>query len=331
MYSRFASKDELFFALFDQWREQRTRDAVDNTLEHASFEDFMRGEAQRMARLRREHPNWYLLILEFWTYAVRDPRLREEFARRHDATAHAVVALLERAAQRYGVKIRLPTLEIARAGLAMFYGFTLERLADPAEVPEALLESMFAMLAHEAVGGAAQSKRRSPAKKWETGKLHPLPGGRKMEMLTNSLGPRLPEQAVTPYETLRQRHLRDMRARLPAALARLDWSAAQLKAERETRLRDLVRFAKERSLWHRQRLAHIDSDTFTVEVLNDIPPMSNDDLMEHFNEVVTDPALTLEVFETHLAGLTTDAYLLDRYHVNSSGGSSGRRGVVVYD
>lgn len=152
-----------------------------------------------------------------------------------------------------------------------------------------------------------------------------------METLINSPAPRFAEQAVTPYETLRQRHLQDMRARLPAAFAHLDWSAEQLAAERESRLRDLVRLAKDRSPWHRQRLAHVNAESLTEEGLNDIPPMSKDDLMAHFNAIVTDPALTLDVCEAHLAGLKTDAYLLDRYHVNSSGGSSGRRGVVVYD
>ena len=41
--------------------------------------------------------------------------------------------------------------------------------------------------------------------------------------------------------------------------------------------------------------------------------------------------LTDDVVEAHLAALTTDAYLLDEYHVNASGGSSGRRGIFLYD
>jgi phenylacetate-CoA ligase len=46
---------------------------------------------------------------------------------------------------------------------------------------------------------------------------------------------------------------------------------------------------------------------------------------------VTDPTLSLDLIESHLSKLTTDGYLLDRYHAVESGGSSGRRGVFVYD
>jgi hypothetical protein len=53
--------------------------------------------------------------------------------------------------------------------------------------------------------------------------------------------------------------------------------------------------------------------------------------MDHFDAVVTDPRLTRNVVEAHLDALTTDAYLLDEYHVCASGGSSGRRGIFVYD
>jgi phenylacetate-coenzyme A ligase PaaK-like adenylate-forming protein len=40
--------------------------------------------------------------------------------------------------------------------------------------------------------------------------------------------------------------------------------------------------------------------------------------------------VTLELVERHLAGLTGDDYLLDRYHAVASGGSSGRRGIFVW-
>ena len=39
------------------------------------------------------------------------------------------------------------------------------------------------------------------------------------------------------YELLRKRHLQDMRSRIPLVMQRLTWSAEQLKAERERRLR----------------------------------------------------------------------------------------------
>jgi phenylacetate-coenzyme A ligase PaaK-like adenylate-forming protein len=57
--------------------------------------------------------------------------------------------------------------------------------------------------------------------------------------------------------------------------------------------------------------------------------MTKDDLLANWNEIVTDPRLTLELVEQHLQGMSRDSYLLDTYHAVASGGSSGRRGVFV--
>jgi hypothetical protein len=135
------------------------------------------------------------------------------------------------------------------------------------------------------------------------------------------------------HEALRRRHLQEMQALAPGHFERLSWSAERLHSEREARLRTLVRYACERSPWHRQRLADIDPGILTEDDLPKLPVMTTDDLMWHFDEIVTDPRLTLEKVEAHLDGFAagTDAYLLDRYHVVASSGSSGRRGVFVYD
>jgi phenylacetate-coenzyme A ligase PaaK-like adenylate-forming protein len=138
------------------------------------------------------------------------------------------------------------------------------------------------------------------------------------------------ERTASSYETLRQQHLRDMRARIPEIVQRLEWPAERLKAERLRRLRELVRIAKHGSAWHRTRLARVDPERLTEESLQDIPPMTKEDLMGNFDAISTDPRLTLDLAETHLAGLRSDAYLLDRYHAIASGGSSGRRAVAVH-
>jgi phenylacetate-coenzyme A ligase PaaK-like adenylate-forming protein len=59
--------------------------------------------------------------------------------------------------------------------------------------------------------------------------------------------------------------------------------------------------------------------------------MTKDDLMANWDGIVTDPRLSLDRVEEHLLSLSGDAYLLDRYHAVASSGSSGRRGVFVYD
>ena len=136
---------------------------------------------------------------------------------------------------------------------------------------------------------------------------------------------------MATYEELRQRHLADAAALLPQLVERIEWPAERLAAHRRTELQRLVRVARELLPWHRKRLSDVDPGEVDEATLADLPVMTKDDLMAHFDEIVTDDRLRLDVVEAHLEALTTDAYLFDRYHACASGGSSGRRGVFVYD
>jgi len=137
---------------------------------------------------------------------------------------------------------------------------------------------------------------------------------------------------MTGYEELRLRHVRDAMAAAGELIGRLDWPAARLAAHRDAELRRLVRTAQTASPWHRKRLQHVDPDSLDEASLAALPTMTKDDLMANFDEIVTDDRLRLDVVEDHLERLTgADAYLFDRYHAGASSGSTGRRGVFVYD
>ncbi|MCA1847137.1 MAG: phenylacetate--CoA ligase family protein, partial [Actinobacteria bacterium] len=133
------------------------------------------------------------------------------------------------------------------------------------------------------------------------------------------------------YGELQRLHVADAMAQLPGQVERLGWSTERLAAHRRAALRLLVRTAQIRSPWHQRRLAGVDPDCLDEDGLAALPVMTKDDLMGNFDDIVTDPQVRLDVLETHLEGLAEDAYLFDRYHVVASGGSSGRRGVFVYD
>jgi hypothetical protein len=60
-----------------------------------------------------------------------------------------------------------------------------------------------------------------------------------------------------------------------------------------------------------------------------LPVMTKNDLMDNFDQVVTDGRVTRKLCEGYLEAPSGD-YLLDQYRVVASGGSSGRRGVFVY-
>jgi len=135
----------------------------------------------------------------------------------------------------------------------------------------------------------------------------------------------------TSYDDLRRSHQAELATILPGQVQRLDWSTEQLNTEREDRLRRLVAVAKTKSRWHSERLRTVELESITARDLSELPVMTKDDLMAHFDEIVTDRRVTLARAEAHLAALTTgDAYLDGEYHVVASGGSSGRRGVFVW-
>lgn len=136
---------------------------------------------------------------------------------------------------------------------------------------------------------------------------------------------------ATRYEILRERHRAEAMAQLPEHLLRIEWPRERLRAHREQSLRVLIGVAQRQSKWHSERLDHLDATRLREHDLPDIPVMTKQDLMSNFDSIVTDPHLKLAALEEHLTDLTADAYFLDRYHVVSSSGSSGRRGVFVYD
>jgi len=133
------------------------------------------------------------------------------------------------------------------------------------------------------------------------------------------------------FEELRACHAADLYAAFPRYASQLRWSAAQLRLERERRMRTLLATAKERSPWHRERLRDIDAATFTEDDLPSLPTMSKDDLMDNFEAVVTDRRLTRDIVDTYVEDLPENLYLFDHFLVVASGGSSGRRGIFVYD
>ena len=141
---------------------------------------------------------------------------------------------------------------------------------------------------------------------------------------------RAPVPISTDSEAVCERHLARLNELLPEYLKHVEWDAERLQRERTKRLRELISTAISRSSWHRQRLRGIDVDLFSEADLERLPVMTKTDLMENFDDIVTDPRLNRVICERHVESLSDDAYLLDEFHVVASGGSRGERGLFVY-
>jgi phenylacetate-coenzyme A ligase PaaK-like adenylate-forming protein len=140
-------------------------------------------------------------------------------------------------------------------------------------------------------------------------------------------------RSTCDFEADRQRHLQAFAAGLGGEAERLTWPLERLHGLRDARLRALLRTAVTRSPWHRRRLAGIDPDAVTGADLALLPRMTKADVMEHWDEIVTDRRLSLGLAEGHLDRVVAEgpAYLFGEFQVVTTGGSSGSRGVFVWD
>jgi phenylacetate-CoA ligase len=118
--------------------------------------------------------------------------------------------------------------------------------------------------------------------------------------------------------------------RMPGHIERLGWSPGQLAGFQRTRLRALLARAIECSPFHAARLAGIDAARFELADLPRLPVLTKAQMMDSFDDAVTDRRLTRDAVERHLAASAAEpAMLLGEYVCLVSGGSSGLRGVFV--
>lgn len=111
-------------------------------------------------------------------------------------------------------------------------------------------------------------------------------------------------------------------------------SKATLQKLRNQRLQALLRYVSLYSPWYRKQLTHINIAKFTEERLSELPTMNKDILMQNWDEIVTDRNLTLDLVKDHIEKKNDDIstlFLFDRYHALTTGGSSGKPGVFIFN
>src|SRR5215212_11157289 len=105
------------------------------------------------------------------------------------------------------------------------------------------------------------------------------------------------------------------------------WTRQKLEAYQARELRLLREHAYARSPFYERF-----HKGFSERPLHDLPILTKETVMEHFDELVTDPTVRLADVETHLATLRGGDELFERrYRVASTSGSTGRRGLFLWD
>ncbi len=119
---------------------------------------------------------------------------------------------------------------------------------------------------------------------------------------------------------------------MPEQVARLHWDAASLTQYRSARLTETLSFAAEQSSWHADRLSSLDLEAVTPEDLTSLPTMTKADVMDAWDRIVTEPRLSLDAAQQHLARVDDGGlpFLLEKYVVFTTGGTTGRPGVFVW-
>lgn len=141
-----------------------------------------------------------------------------------------------------------------------------------------------------------------------------------------------PIVASSGFEPFRRRAQAALFSTMPEHIERLGWTGARIGSHQLEGCRALLESAIERSSFHRRRVGHIDPSTFELDELATIPVMTKGEMMSAFDAVVTDVRVTLQKAERAIEMTTTTPLPIDgEFIMLSSGGSTGRRGLFVYD
>ena len=134
IYSNFAGKDDLFLAVLERQVAGHVRDLRAAVEPESDPEKRVAAAATQWLDEQRRGQRAFLLFIEMWAYAVREPRFRRRFVHRVRALREASAALIAAA----DIPLKLSPEELAVIANALTNGMALERRIDPAAVPDEL-------------------------------------------------------------------------------------------------------------------------------------------------------------------------------------------------
>ena len=130
VYSRFASKADMFLALLEDRITERAAQNADLAGPLAGTGSFA-AVLDLALRTEQTAPGWRLLVTEFRIHAVRDPELSRRYAALHARTVDGVAAVLAAVSQDGAGGLPFPPRQLAEFWLALEVGAALELLASP--------------------------------------------------------------------------------------------------------------------------------------------------------------------------------------------------------
>jgi AcrR family transcriptional regulator len=139
LYSNFGSKQNLVLAAFERHCDQDLAQVQALLGSDLALEEQLDAVTRQFGDLDDQHRRWWLLSMELWLYAQRDPAARERLAALRNKVRHTIADALQRQAERTGRPLEVPASDLAAAMLGLWQGLMLQRLADPDAVsPESI-------------------------------------------------------------------------------------------------------------------------------------------------------------------------------------------------
>jgi len=142
VYSNFKGKEDLFLTLVEERIDPRLAKVYEKLEAELAAGVPPLEAAGRFVSMLRSERDAFLLLIDFWGQAVRDPKAAERFAQRHARLRASVGHVLDAAIPDAG----LPTDQLATTLIALGNGFAIDLLADPDAVPDDLLGHAIAAL-----------------------------------------------------------------------------------------------------------------------------------------------------------------------------------------
>jgi AcrR family transcriptional regulator len=146
VYWHFSGKDDLFMALLEERVDLPVREMIE-LLESAPPEQNLAPEASsRFVDALRGQRELLLLDREYWSQAVRDPKLRARYAKRQAELRSALGRALEARMRHLGTPGLDRPEKMATIAMALAAGLAQEKLIDPDVVPDDLLGEALALI-----------------------------------------------------------------------------------------------------------------------------------------------------------------------------------------
>ena len=160
VYWNFASKEELFLALYDERIDRRNRAMIELLRTAPAGEDMAPEASRYLGELLAEERDVVLIAHEHWALAVRDQKLRTRQARRGRQLRAALAEALEARRERLGAPaFATPPEEVVTAYVALADGLSLLKLVDGSAVPDHLFGEVVALVYQGLVARAERDRR----------------------------------------------------------------------------------------------------------------------------------------------------------------------------